>query len=84
MEYGERLVFVTNPEGQRIVTSYEGDIMIRASAEENSAIVSRFQVPLGAFLMVNDRAEIKKDGVVFTWDPFCGSRRRRVPVRGAR
>ena len=70
VEYGERLVFVTNPEGQRIVTSYEGDIMIRASADENAAIVSRFQVPLGAFLMVNDRAEIKKDGVVFTWDPY--------------
>ena len=70
VEYGERLVFVTNPEGQRIVTSYEGDIMIRASAEENSAIVSRFQVPLGAFLMVEDRAEIRKDGVVFTWDPY--------------
>src|SRR6476661_3515256 len=70
VEYGERLVFVTNPEGQRIVTSYEGDIMIRASAEQNAAIVSRFQVPLGAFLMVEDGAEIRKDGVVFTWDPY--------------
>ena len=83
VEYGERLVFVTNPEGQRIVTSYEGDILIRASADENAAIVSRFQVPLGAFLMVEDGASVKaaakqpyrndderKAGLVFTWDPY--------------
>src|SRR5690348_15835073 len=70
IEYGERLVFVTNPEGQRIVTSYEGDIIVRASKEPNAPVVSRFQVPLGAFLMVGDGAEIKRDAVVFTWDPY--------------
>ncbi len=70
MEYGDRLVHVTNEEGQKIVTSYEGDIIIRAGKEKNAAVVSRFQVPLGAYLMVNDGDEIKKDGVVFTWDPY--------------
>ncbi len=61
---------MTNEEGQKIVTSYEGDIIIRAGKEKNAAVVSRFQVPLGAYLMVNDGDEIKKDGVVFTWDPY--------------
>ncbi|MEJ7813098.1 MAG: DNA-directed RNA polymerase subunit beta', partial [Gemmatimonadaceae bacterium] len=28
--YGERLLFVTNTEGQKVVTSYEGDIVMRA------------------------------------------------------
>ena len=36
IEYGERMVVVTNPEGQRIVTSYEGDISIRASHDKNA------------------------------------------------
>ena len=34
IEYGDRLVVVTNPEGQRIVTSYEGEIIIRTSARQ--------------------------------------------------
>src|ERR687894_831599 len=35
IEYGDRLVAVTNSEGQRIVTSYEGEIAIRASNDPN-------------------------------------------------
>jgi DNA-directed RNA polymerase subunit beta' len=69
-EFGDRLVYVTNPEGQKIVTSYEGEIIIRASSDANAAVVSRFQVPLGAFLMVEDGAAVHKDAVVFTWDPY--------------
>src|SRR5678810_866849 len=69
-EFGDRLVYVTNPEGQKIVTSYEGEIIIRASSDANAAVVSRFQVPLGAFLMVEDGADVHKDAVVFTWDPY--------------
>ncbi|MFN2397299.1 MAG: DNA-directed RNA polymerase subunit beta' [Gemmatimonadaceae bacterium] len=70
VEYGERLLSVVNPDDQKIVTSYEGDILIRASADKNAAVVSRFQVPLGALLMVADGEEIKKDAVIFTWDPY--------------
>jgi len=69
-EYGERLIAVTNRDGEKIVTSYEGDIIMRASADKNAPVVSRFQVPLGAQLMVEDGSEIKKDQVVFTWDPY--------------
>ncbi|MDQ6888432.1 MAG: DNA-directed RNA polymerase subunit beta' [Gemmatimonadota bacterium] len=70
VELGERLVFVTSPEGQKIVTSYEGETIIRASADPTSAVVSRFQVPLGALLMVSDGEEVKKEQVIFTWDPY--------------
>src|SRR5687767_13861559 len=70
VEYGERLVHVENPEGQRIVTSYEGEIIIRGSAEKNAPVASRFAVPLGALLAVADGEEVKKDTVIFTWDPY--------------
>ncbi|HZO19346.1 MAG TPA: DNA-directed RNA polymerase subunit beta' [Gemmatimonadaceae bacterium] len=70
VEYGERLVHVENPEGQRIVTSYEGEIIIRGSAEKSAAVASRFAVPLGALLMVADGEEVKRDTVIFTWDPY--------------
>src|SRR4051794_4195215 len=70
IEYGERMVVVTNPEGQRIVTSYEGDISIRASHDKNAGIAARLQVPLGAILMVADGQEVRRDQVIFTWDPY--------------
>ena len=35
IEYGDRLVVVTGPDGQRIVTSYEGEISIRASSDRH-------------------------------------------------
>src|SRR5207248_11726699 len=31
---------------------------------------ARLQVPLGATLMVKDGDEVKKDQVIFTWDPY--------------
>ncbi|MFL5574855.1 MAG: DNA-directed RNA polymerase subunit beta' [Gemmatimonadaceae bacterium] len=70
IEYGDRLVHVTNPEGQKIVTSYEGEIIIRTSSDRNAAIGARLQVPLGAILMVEDGAEVRKEQVIFTWDPY--------------
>jgi DNA-directed RNA polymerase subunit beta' len=70
IEYGDRLVHVVNPEGQKIVTSYEGEIIIRTSGEKNAAIGARLQVPLGAILMVEDGADVKKDQVIFSWDPY--------------
>src|SRR5215475_13165427 len=70
IEYGDRLIVVTNPEGQRVVTSYEGEILIKSSADRNAAIAARLQVPLGAILMVEDGADVKRDQVIFTWDPY--------------
>jgi DNA-directed RNA polymerase subunit beta' len=71
IEFGDRLVSVTNPEGQVIVTSYEGEIFIRTSGgEKSSQVGARVAVPLGATLMVTDGSEVKKDDVIFTWDPY--------------
>src|SRR3712207_6341051 len=70
LEFGDRLVYVTNPEGQRIVTSYEGEIIIRTSNDPNAAVGARLQVPLGAILMAEDKQPVVKDQVIFTWDPY--------------
>jgi DNA-directed RNA polymerase subunit beta' len=70
IEFGDRLVDVGNPEGHRIVTSYEGEIIIRTSKDPNSAVGARLAVPLGATLLVKDGDNVKKDQVIFTWDPY--------------
>ena len=68
IEYGDRLISVTNADRQQIVTSYEGELTIRTSNENK--IGARLQVPLGATLMVSDGEEVKKDQVIFSWDPY--------------
>src|SRR4029078_2683423 len=70
IEYSDRLVSVTNRENQQIVTGYEGEIIIRNSADPNSAVGARLQVPLGAILTLKDGDEVKKDQVIFSWDPY--------------
>jgi len=70
IEFGDRLVTVVNPDGQKVVTSYEGELIIKASADKNAAIEARLQVPLGAYLMVEDGQAVKKEDTVFTWDPY--------------
>ncbi len=70
VEYGDRLVVVTNHEKNKIVTSYEGEIVIRQSKDKNAAVGARLAVPLGAIMMVADGAPVKKDQVIFTWDPY--------------
>ncbi|HYN83374.1 MAG TPA: DNA-directed RNA polymerase subunit beta' [Gemmatimonadaceae bacterium] len=68
IEYSDRLVTVTNGEGQQIVTSYEGELTIRAASDNK--VGARLQVPLGATLMVRDGELVKKDQVIFSWDPY--------------
>ena len=70
IEYGDRLVVVDGPDDNRIVTSYEGEVYIRSSNDKTAAIGARLQVPLGAILMVNDGDEVKKEQVIFSWDPY--------------
>ncbi len=70
VEFSDRLVMVTNPEGQRIVTSYEGELTIRASADKNASVAARLAVPLGAIVMVNDGDTVVRDQVLFNWDPY--------------
>src|SRR5206468_3824244 len=76
IEYGDRLVFVETPEKQKVVTSYEGELILKAASHGEGggggklAVHSRFHVPLGATLMVLDGAKVARDGVIFTWDPY--------------
>jgi DNA-directed RNA polymerase subunit beta' len=70
IEFGDRLVVVTNGEGQRIVTSYEGEVSIKVSRDKHAAVAARLQVPLGAIIMVEDGDDVKKDQAIFTWDPY--------------
>ncbi|HEX6160155.1 MAG TPA: DNA-directed RNA polymerase subunit beta', partial [Thermoanaerobaculia bacterium] len=70
VEYGDRLVVVQDKEGQKIVTSYEGEVVVRASADRNAQVAARLAVPLGAILMVENGQEVKRDQVLFTWDPY--------------
>ncbi|PYO86517.1 MAG: DNA-directed RNA polymerase subunit beta', partial [Gemmatimonadetes bacterium] len=76
IEHGDRLTFVKTPEGHQVVTSYEGELILKAAAHGGHtaaaklAVHSRFQVPLGATLMVEDGQKVAKDGVLFTWDPY--------------
>jgi DNA-directed RNA polymerase subunit beta' len=70
IEFGDRLVKVTNPDGQEIVTSYEGELFIRATRDKHAPVMARLQVPLGAILMVEDGQDVKKDDTIFTWDPY--------------
>jgi DNA-directed RNA polymerase subunit beta' len=68
IEYGDRLVTVTNADGLQIVTSYEGELTIRSAGDNK--IGARLQVPLGATLMVRDGEEVNKEQVIFSWDPY--------------
>ncbi len=68
IEYGDRLISVTNADGLQIVTSYEGELTIRAASDNK--VGARLQVPLGATLMVKDGEDVKKDQIIFTWDPY--------------
>src|SRR5438128_6630362 len=70
IEFGDRLVSVINDEGQKIVTSYEGELTIKSSGDRNASVGARLQVPLGATLMVKDREEVKKEQIIFSWDPY--------------
>src|SRR6266566_8912736 len=54
IEFGVRLVVVTNDEGHKIVTSYEGELTIKSSGDRSGSVGARLQVPLGATLMVKD------------------------------
>src|SRR3989454_990249 len=65
VEHGDRLTFVETPEKQKVVTSYEGELILKAAAHTSGstaagklAVHSRFQVPLGATLMVDDGQDV--------------------------
>jgi DNA-directed RNA polymerase subunit beta' len=91
----ERIVTVSTPTGERIVTSREGEIVMLT---KEGAVRSRLAVPYGATLVVEDEQQIVAGDLLFSWDPYSepivadhagpdplrGHRRRRDRPRGAR
>lgn len=67
IQYSDRLRHVALPDGQEIVTGYEGEIVLHDS---DGQVRSRFHVPLGALLAVAGGQEIKKGDLLFEWDPY--------------
>jgi len=70
VEHGERLQSVKFEDDggeHRIVTKHDGELVLR---DEDGRVRSRFQVPLGADLAVVDGQDVKKDDLLFTWDPY--------------
>jgi DNA-directed RNA polymerase subunit beta' len=66
--FGDRLQVVETPDGPTVVTGYEGEIILY---DTDGQVRSRFHVPLGATLAVRDGEEVKRDGLLFTWDPYA-------------
>jgi DNA-directed RNA polymerase subunit beta' len=67
LEYGDRLLVVTTEDGRRIVTGYEGELLLK---DAEGQVRSRFHVPLGATLAVEDGTEVRKNDLLFEWDPY--------------
>ena len=63
----ERITTVETPEGQRIVTSREGEILMRTV---EGGTRSRLAVPYGAVLAVEDGQQIAVGDLLFSWDPY--------------
>ena len=68
IKYGERLQVVDAPNDVKIVTGYEGDLVLE---DDDGNVRSHFHVPLGAELKVEDGDTLKKEGLLFTWDPYA-------------
>ncbi|MDR0787764.1 MAG: DNA-directed RNA polymerase subunit beta' [Gemmatimonadota bacterium] len=62
----ERIVTVDTPEGVRIVTSREGEILMRVG---EGVVRSRLAVPYGATIAVQDGQNIQIGDLLFSWDP---------------
>jgi DNA-directed RNA polymerase subunit beta' len=67
IEFGDRLQHVKTADGRVIVTKHDGELVLK---DADGRVRSRFPVPLGAELMVEDGAEIRKSQAIFQWDPY--------------
>ena len=64
----ERITTVETPDGQQIVTSREGEMLMRVG--EEGTIRSRLAVPYGAVLAVKNGDHVKLGDLLFSWDPY--------------
>jgi DNA-directed RNA polymerase subunit beta' len=63
----ERITFVVTPEKQHVVTSREGEIVMKT---KEGVIRSRLTVPYGATLAVEDGDQVEAGDLLFAWDPY--------------
>ncbi|MDH3426997.1 MAG: DNA-directed RNA polymerase subunit beta', partial [Gemmatimonadota bacterium] len=63
----ERIVAVATPDGSRVVTSREGQILMRTAGDR---VRSRLAVPYGATLHAEDGVAVKPGDLLFSWDPY--------------
>jgi DNA-directed RNA polymerase subunit beta' len=63
----ERITFVETPASERIVTSREGEIVMRT---KEGAVRSRLAVPYGATLHATEDQQIEAGDLLFSWDPY--------------
>jgi DNA-directed RNA polymerase subunit beta' len=68
IKFGERLQVVETAAGERMVTGYDGELVLE---DPEGQVRSRFHVPLGARLAVTDGLAIKRDDLLFSWDPYA-------------
>jgi DNA-directed RNA polymerase subunit beta' len=68
IEFSDRLSVVETPEGARIVTGYDGELILKDADDQ---VRSRFHVPLGARLAVTNGQQVKRDDLLFAWDPYA-------------
>jgi DNA-directed RNA polymerase subunit beta' len=60
-------VVTVDHEGQKIVTSRMAELVIFDNTGINKG---RYQIPYGAIMHVENNAQVKKDQVMFEWDPY--------------
>jgi len=63
----DRVTFVDTSEDTRIVTSREGQILLKT---KEGQVRSRLSVPYGATLAVEKDQEIEAGDLLFSWDPY--------------
>ncbi len=63
----ERVTVVVTPDDERIITSREGQILLKT---KEGAVRSRLSVPYGATLSVKEDQAIEAGDLLFSWDPY--------------
>ena len=63
----ERVTTVKSSDGDVIVTSREGELLMRTDEDR---VMSRLAVPYGATLHIKDQKNVKVGDLLFSWDPY--------------
>ena len=64
----ERVTVVKAASGDSIVTSRDGEIVLKTSEGQ---VRSKLRVPYGATLLVKESSEVKAQEILFKWDPYA-------------